>query len=134
VPLNRTSFLIFFYLALVLTIQPNVVAQMSCGVVNLRVQRPETALAGGMIQISSIVTVGCIYSTILRVDLVDSGTNTILSSVYWSYNPEMGNVSPPLVNNATAPNELGYWALSIRANLGGTTSGLQFTILIKPNT
>jgi hypothetical protein len=119
---------------MVLTIQPNVVAQMSCGVVNLRVQRPETALAGGMIQINSIVTVGCIYSTILRVDLVDSGTNTILSSAYWPYNPEMGNVSPPLVNNATVPNELGYWALSIHANLGGTTSGIQFTILIKPNT
>ncbi len=133
--LSSTTFLTFFYLVFMfLVIQPNVVAQVGCGVVNLRVQRPETAPAGGLVQVSSIVTVGCIYRTTLRVDLVDSGTNTILSSAYWPYNPETGNVSPPLVNNATAPNELGYWALSIHANLGGTTSSLQFTILITPNT
>jgi hypothetical protein len=118
---------------MILTVQPNVVAQLGCDIADLRFQHPETAIAGGVIQTTSIVTVSCMYGTVLRVDLVDSGTNTILSSVYWLYNSQTTNVSPALVNNATAPQELGYWPLSIQANIGGVTSGLQFTILIKPN-
>ena len=104
------------------------------GIVNLRVQHSKTAFAGEVIQTTSIVTVSCIFSNALRVDLVDSGTNTVLSSAYWTYNPTTTHVSPPLVNNATAPHELGYWSLSIHAYLASATSGSQFTILIKPNT
>jgi len=118
---------------IVLASQPNVLAQIGCGVVNLRVQHPEMALAGQMVQVNSVVTVTCIYSTKLRVDLVDSSTNAILSSVNWPYNPETGNVSPTLFTNATAPYVAGYWTLAIRANIGGNTSGYQFTILVKLN-
>ena len=134
--MNRRDFLIIFSLTIiVLTMQPHVIAQMGCNIVNLRVQHPETALEGEMIQTTSIVTVNCFFSSVLRVDLVDSGSNTILSSASWPYNPQTSNgVSPRLVNNATAPNELGYWSLSIHAYLASATSGSQFTILIKPNT
>jgi hypothetical protein len=114
--------------------QSHVVAQ-GCNILSLRVQHPETALADEMIQTTSIVTVNCFSSTDLRVDLVDSRTNTILSSASWPYNPHTSNgVIPGLVNNATAPHELGYWAVSIHAYFAGRTLGFQFTILIKPNT
>ena len=134
--MNRTDFFMLFSLTIiVLTMQPHVIAQMGCNIVNLRVQHPETAFEGEMIRTTSIVTVNCFFSTDVRVDLVVSGTNTILSSTSWPYNPQTSNdVSPRLVNNATAPHELGYWSLSIHAYLASATSGSQFTILIKPNT
>ena len=136
--MNRRDFLILFSLTIiVLTMQPPVVAQLNCNIVNLRVQRPETALTGERIQITSILTVNCIYSNVLRVDLVDSGTNAVLSSVSWRYYSLPGGVSvvtPGLMNNVTAPHDLGYWPLSIHGYLGWATSSLQFTILIKPNT
>jgi hypothetical protein len=113
--------------------QPHVVAQLSCNIVNLRFQHPMTADVGEMIQTTSIVTASCFHYATVILDLVDSGSNKILSRVEWWYNPLISPVSPVLVNYAHAPNLLGYWALSIHAYFAGSSTGLQFTIFIEPS-
>jgi hypothetical protein len=132
--MNRRFFtLLLVTTTMIIATQPHVVAQLSCHVVNLRFQHPATARAGEMIQTSSIVTASCFHYATVILDLVDSGSNKILSRVQWWYDPLMSPVSPVLVNYARAPNLLGYWALSIHAYFAGSSTGLQFTIFIEPS-
>ena len=109
---------------------PVAIAQTSCGVVNLRFHRPDTAHAGEMIKTVSIVTANCFFYSTVILDLVDSRSNMILSRVYWPFDPLSHQVSPPLDNYAIAPNQVGYWALSILVHFAGSTTGIQFTILV----
>lgn len=115
-------------------LQPYAFAQVSsCGVVNIRFHHPETSHPGELIQAVSVVTASCFYYSTVIVDLVDSRSNNILSRASWPYDPLGNPVSPPLVNHAITQNQLGYWALLIRTNFAGSSTGIQFTILVEPN-
>ena len=113
--------------------QPHAFAQVYCGVVNLRLHHPDTSHPGEPIQVTSIITASCFFYSTVIVDLVDSRSNKLLSTITWPYNPLGNPVSPPLVNGAITRNQLGYWALSIQVYFAGSSTGIQFTILVEPN-
>src|SRR5208337_2558734 len=113
--------------------QPHAFAQVYCGVVNLRLHHPDTSHPDEPIQITSIVTASCFFYSTVIVDLVDSRSNKLLSTISWPYDPLGNPVSPPLVNGAITRSQLGYWALSIQAYFAGSSTGIQFTILVEPN-
>ena len=117
-----------------MTTQSYVVAQTSCGVVNLRFRHPDIARVGEVIRTTSIVTASCFFNSLVIVDLIDSRSNTMLSRVIWPFNAEATPVSPVLANYARAPSILGYWALSLYVHFAGSSTGLQFSILIESNT
>lgn len=119
---------------IVAILQPYAFAQVSsCGVVNIRFHHPETSHQGKLIQTVSVVTASCFFYSTVIVDLVDSRSNNLLSRASWPYDPLGNPVSPPLVNHAITQNQLGYWALLIRTNFAGSSTGIQFTILVEPN-
>jgi len=126
---------LFLIVAIIAAMQPPfTLAQTSCKVVNLRFQHPVTTHVGEIVKTSSMVTASCYHYDTVILDLVDSRSNMILSRVYWSFNPLSNPVSPLLVNSAIAQNRLGYWALSIQVYFAGSSTGIQFTILVEPHT
>jgi len=130
--MSRRIVISLIILALIVIVQqPPVFSQVSCGVVNLRFQHTDAAHPNELIHTVSIVTASCFFYSTVIVDLVDSRTSKILSRVIWPYAPLANPVSPPLINQAFAPNQLGYWALTLLVNFAGSTSGVQFTILIE---
>jgi len=105
---------------------------MACKVVNLKFHHPETVRPGETIQTTSLITASCFHYDTIIVDLVDSRNNAILSRVSWFFDPLGNPVTPPLVNYAVAPTQLGYWALAILVYFAGSSTGLQFTVLVHP--
>jgi len=123
--------LLIILVLFVIVQQPSVFSQVSCGVANLRFQHPDTTHPNELIRTVSIVTASCFFSSMVIVDLIDSRTSRILSRAIWLYVP-LGNAeSPSLINQAFAPDQLGFWPLTLLVSFAGSTSGVQFTILIK---
>jgi len=132
--MNPRRFIIALLVAIImLTMQPSGFAQMACRVVNLRFHHPDVTHPGEMIETTSIVTASCFHYDTVILDLVDSKSNAILSRASWFFDPLGNPVSPPLVNFAGAPTQLGYWALAILVYFAGSSTGIQFTILIQPD-
>jgi len=125
--------ILLFTIMILAMLQPQVFAQVSCGVVNIRLHHPDTSHPGEPIQVISVVTASCFFSSHVILDLVDSQSNKLLSRTSWFYEPLGNPVSPPLVNGAITRNQSGYWPLSIQTNFAGSSTGIQFTILVEPN-
>ena len=131
--MDRSEFIVILLLTVtLLAMQPHAFGQMACRVVNLKFHHPETTRPGEIIQTTSIIIASCYHYDTIIVDLVDSRSNVILSRVSWFFDPLGNPVTPPLVNYAAAPAQLGYWALAILVYFAGSSTGLQFTILVQP--
>lgn len=130
--IRRVFHLVILFTIVLLAMQPRAFAQVYCGVVNLRFHHPDSSHPDEPIQITSIVTASCFFYSTVMIDLVDSRSHRTLSTATWLYNPLGDPVSPPLVNHAITENQLGYWALSLQVHFAGSTTGIQFTILVEP--
>jgi hypothetical protein len=131
--MNRGAFIsILLVITVIVGLQLPHALGDSCGVVNIRYHPPETSHPGEPIQMVSVVTASCYYYSTVIVNLVDSRSSRVLSTVSWPYDPLGNPVSPPLVNHAMTPNQLGYWALSLQTNFAGSSTNIQFTILVEP--
>lgn len=132
--MNHIGFVVLLLVAItMLTMQPSGFAQTACRVVNLKFHHPDVTHPGEMIETTSIVTASCFHFDTIILDLVDSKSNAIISRASWFFDPRGNTVSPPLINFAGAPTQLGYWALAIFVYFAGSSTGIQFTILIQPN-
>ena len=131
--MDHREFIVILVLTVtLLAIEPHAFAQMACRVVNLKFHHPETTRLANIIETTSIITASCYHYDTIIVDLVDSRTNAILSRVTWFFDPLGNPVTLPLVNYAVAPTQLGYWALAILVYFAGSSTGLQFTVLVQP--
>jgi len=132
--MNHRGFIIVLLVTItMLAMQPSGFAQMACRVVNLKFHHPDVTHPGEMLETTSIVTASCFHYDTVILDLVDSKTNAILSRASWFFDPRSNPVSPPLINFAGAPTQLGYWSLAILVYFAGSSTGMQFTVLIQPN-
>jgi hypothetical protein len=90
-----------------------------CNIVNVSVTHPDSVPEGQALQVMTSITSSCDPSAfyVLRVDLVDQRSGTVLSSVKLPYYPTASSVSGPINNTATAPSSIGPWVLQSQVYL-----------------
>jgi len=97
---------------------PNVgYSQFMCHIANLRVVHPDSVPAGRTLQITSTLTASCDPNAfyLVRVDLVDAGTSSVLSTASNPYYPTSSSFTTTLVNDVGARMVTGSWALKVQA-------------------
>jgi hypothetical protein len=111
-----------------------------CRIVTLNVV-PGPALAGQPFQVTTSLTVSCDPSVlpVIRVDLLDAISSGTLSTNSVLYYPSASSFKASVINQATAPQLTGSWALQIQAyvinGLNGRTAAstaLLFQVNVEP--
>lgn len=100
-------------------------SQLMCHIANLRIDRPDSVPAGLTLQVTSTLTASCdpYAFYLVRVDLVDVNTVSVLSTASYPYYPIASSFTTTFVNNATARIVTGSWALKVEAYVINGRSG-----------
>jgi len=98
---------------------------ISCKVVNLNLVPPSIVQAGQPFQVTSNVTASCDPSVlpVIRVDLVDESTSQTLSSTSVPYYTYSSSFTASIVNQATARQLTGSWALEVQVYIISEING-----------
>lgn len=96
-----------------------------CKIVNLNVVPPGLVQAGQSFQVSTNLTVSCDPSVlpIVRVDLVDASSSVTLSTNSVPYYPSSSSFLASVVNQATAPQLTGSWAMQVQVTVLSSLNG-----------
>jgi hypothetical protein len=126
VTLRLRSFLFCLLLGVMVVGSLNVgYSQFMCHIANLRIDHPESVQAGLTLQVTSTLTASCDPNAfyLVRVDLVDASTSSVLSTVSNPYYPTSSSFTTTLVNEASARMATGSWALKVEAYVINGASG-----------
>lgn len=128
-PLKPRFILVCLFIAIILVLaSPHASYSqfIPCNIVNLSISHPDLVPAAQPLQVTSTLTTSCDPGTfyVIRVDLVDAGTTRVLSTVTYPYYPASSSfITPPIVNEVTAPMFTGNWALEVKAYVSSGLSG-----------
>lgn len=105
--------------------QPSYAQFVPCRIVTLNVVPPPLVQAGQPFQITTNLTISCDPSVlpVVRVDIVDEMTSATVSSNSVPYYPSLSSFTATVVNQATARQETGSWALEAQAYVISGVSG-----------
>jgi len=100
-------------------------SQFMCHITNLRIDHPDSVQAGITLQVTSTLTASCDPNAfyLIRVDLVDTSTSSVLSTVSNPYYPTSSSFTVTVVNEASARAVTGSWALKVEAYVINGRSG-----------
>ena len=117
-------------LVIILTVPSTARSQfVPCEIVNVSITHPNSVPEGQTLQVTTSLTASCDPSVfyVLRVDLVEQPSGTVLSSVKLPYYPTVSSFTRPINNTATAPMSIGPWVLQSQVyiinGLNGQTAG-----------
>jgi hypothetical protein len=142
---TRRALLLLAVAILVLTISPRLShAQfLPCRIVTLNVVPPTLVQAGQPFQVTTNLTLSCDPSVlpVVRVDLLDATSSATLSTNSIPYYPSASSFTASVINQATARQLTGSWALQIQAyvisGLSGqsvASTGQLFQVNVEPYT
>lgn len=118
--MSITYALLILGLVIILTIPSTARSQyIPCEIVNLSVNHPNSVPEGQTLQVATSITASCdpSFFYLLRIDLVEQPSGTVLSSVKLPYYPTASSVTKPINNTATAPSSIGPWVLQTQVYL-----------------
>ena len=122
---------------------PTVAQFIPCKIANLNVVPSTMVQAGQPFQVTTDLTVSCDPSVlpVIRVDLLDATTSQTLSTNSAPYYPASSSFTASVVNQATAHQLTGSWALQVEAyvisGLNGqsvASTGQLFQVNVEPYT
>jgi hypothetical protein len=126
VTLRLRSFLVCLLLGAMVVGSVNLgYSQFMCHIANLRIDHPDSVQAGLALQVTSTLTASCIPNAfyLVRVDLVEAGTSSVLSTVSNPYYPTSSSFTTTIVNEVSARTITGSWALKVEAYVINGPSG-----------
>jgi len=118
--------LLIIGLVVILTIPSAARSQyIPCEVVNLSVTYPNSVPEGQTLQVATSITASCdpSFFYLLRIDLVEQPSGTVLSSVKLPYYPTASGAIKPINNTVTAPSSIGPWVLQTQVYLINAVNG-----------
>jgi hypothetical protein len=117
---KRTLVMVCLTIAIIipcLSTQSSYAQFIPCKIVNLSLIPPTLVQAGQPFQVISNLTVSCDPSVlpVIRVDLLDAGNSNMLSTTSLPYYTSTSSFMVSVVNQATARELPGSWALQVQA-------------------
>jgi len=142
--MSRASLLLIVAIAfLAITPQWSAAQFVPCKIVNLNVVPPTLVQGGQSFEVTTDMTVSCDPSVlpIIRIDLVDATTSQTLSTSSVPYYSYSSSFTASVVNQATARQIIGSWALRVQVyvinGLNGqsvASTGQLFQVNVEPYT